>query len=276
MTELMFRRPAPFKPVELTVTLRDDEPLRQKVMPAVEPHIRAWLQQTGVPYDTFQPPLAVAEGDHVFELGQGFAVDIDGRVRATYGLADEPFGNLIRAFERQLIPADPRDVRVLLRFPSAGLGGAGWESFEAAVKWFVEWWPAIGGVYGSFQVLARVVDKFRRAADVLLRHKNDLEEHGFTPPDAVRLAAAKRWGVSDLAGALGTTIQEAAELLDAFGFVRDENGTWHSPPELGKELAMIFLTALTGYAAIKGDEAALSEQLRRELDAWVERNEQVE
>ncbi len=269
MTELMFGQPAPFETLELTVTLSEDEPLRPVVMVTVEPYIRAWLQQTGVPYSALQVPLAVGDGDDPFELGQGFVVDDDGRARATYGLADQPYGKLVRAFERQLIPADPHDIRVLLRVPRAGVGGAGWESFEEGVKWFLQWWPEIGGMYASFAVLQKIVERFRDATDMLLRHKKDLEEHGFTPPDPVRLAAARRWKLSELAELLGTTTEETSDLLDAFGFVRGDSGTWRSPPALSKELAMIFLNALTSYDAIRGDQAALSERLRRELDVWI-------
>jgi hypothetical protein len=269
MTELMFGKPIKFDVVELTVTLGEDEPLRPVVMAAVDQCIQVWLQQVRVPYEAFQMPLAVGDGDDPFELGQGFAIAANGRAQATYGLADEPFGNLVRAFELQLIPADPHEIRVLLRVPTAGVGGAGWESFEAGVKWFLQWWPEVGGVYASFAVLSKAVERFRRAADVLLRHKRDLEEHGFTPPDPVRLAATKRWKLSELAELLGTTSDEASDLLVAFGFFRDEGGTWRSPPALNKELAMIFLTALTSYDAIKRDEAPLAERLRHELDDWV-------
>jgi hypothetical protein len=272
MTELMFGRPAPFEPVDLVVTLSEDEPLRPTVMTAAEPYIQSWLQSTNLPYESFQPPLAVGSDEDPFELGQGFAIDADGRARATYGLADQPFGSLVRAFEHRLIPADPHDIRVLLRVPRAGMGGAGWESFEAGANWFFDGWMAIGGIYASFQALPKIIDKFCRATDVLLRHKEDFEEHGFAPPDPVRLAGAKRWRLSELAAALGTTPADATDLLEGFGFVHDESGTWRSPADLSKELAMIFLSALTSYDAIKRDEAALSERLRHDIEAWVERN----
>jgi hypothetical protein len=173
----------------------------------------------------------LVNGDDPFELGQGFVIDVEGRARATHGLADQPFGDLVRAFETQLIPADPHEIRVLLRVPRAGVGGAGWESFETGFKWFLASWMAIGGVYGSFEALQKIVQKFRRASEVLLRHKDDLEQRGFAPPDAIRLAAAKRWKVSELSELLYTSPEEATNLLEGFGFLRDEAGTWRSPPD---------------------------------------------
>lgn len=276
MTELIFGHTGSFEPIDFVVMLGEEEPLRPAVMVIAEPYLRRWMEQANVPYDAFRPPLAVGEDDDLTELSQGFVVGVDGRVRVTYSLADEPFGDLVRAFDNELIAADPHDIRVLLRVPSAGLGGAGWDSFEAAVELFIHWSLKIGEAYVAFAGLSTLVAKFRHALDVLLRHKHELEVHGFAPPDAVRLAAVKRWTLAELAEALGTTTEEAAELLEGFGFVRDESGVWRSPPDLSKELAMVFLWALTGYDAIKRNEAALTERLRSELDAWVERSRQLE
>ena len=269
---LMFPGAEQFEPVTLTVDVREEEPLRSVVMPAVEPFVHAWLQQAGLSSETLELPLAVGDDDSPYELGQGFVVDAAGRAHATYRLSDEPLENLVRAFERGLIPADPHAIRVLLRVPTAGVGGPGWESFEAGVRWFAEVWVGIGAAYAPFPAVRFAVEKFQRAAEHLLRHKSDLEERGFAPPDPVRLARAKCWSVNDLAEVLGTSPEEATDLLVAFGFEEVEGGEWQPPAEPANELGMILLGALNGYEALKRDEGALAERLRRELDAWAERH----
>jgi hypothetical protein len=260
-----------FEGVEFTLVLDGAATLRAAVMTAVEPRLRSWLRETGMPEEAFTPTIFAGEGSTLTQLGQGFVIDASGRARATFDVAAEPWPDLARAYDHGLVPGDPRQLRVVLGVPTAGAGGAGWETFRDAAELLWVAWMTIGSAYDGYEGVREAVDRFQRATQALLRHQEDLEQRGFAPPDPVRLGSVKQWKVGELADMLGMSTDETVDLLTGFGFRRSDDGRWHSPPDLQKELAMILLRALTSYEAMKRDEDALRSRLQLELDAYASR-----
>jgi hypothetical protein len=262
-------RPA-LQDVDFAIDLRDDEPLRPAVMGVAAAAVEAWWEEAGIPPGSFQPVLAVGVNADAVEIGQGFTVASDGRVRSTLDVASEPFADLLRAYELGLIAGDPRRVHVW-RLPSSfGVGGAAWDMFAEAIKVL----GAVGGTYAGVEVIGKALAAFRRAAEVLLRHQEELEERGFAPPDALRLAARRRWRAEELARALNITSDEVVVLLEGFGFERTSGGTWHAPRDLPRQVGVVLLSALTGYEASMNDAEALAERCRRDLAQIIEELDQ--
>ena len=252
--------------IDFIIELVDDEPLRPAVMRIAAAVVEAWWEEAGIPSGNFQPALAVGADADAVEIGQGFTVDSDGHVRSTLDVASEPFADLLRAYELDLIAGDPRRVHVWRMPSSFGVGGAAWDMFAEAIKVL----GVVGATYAGVEVVGKALGAFRRAAEVLLQHQNELEERGFAPSDALRLAARRRWKAGDLARALDMTSEEVVVLLEGFGFEQTSDGTWHAPRDLPRQVGVVLLSALTGYEATTNDADALAERCRRELAQIIE------
>lgn len=154
------------------IELTDHEPLRPAVTEVAASVVQAWRAESGFSPVAFQPALAVGADAEAAEIGQGFTVMSDGRVRSTFDAAGEPFGDLLRAYELGLVGGDPRQVQVWRMPPAAGLGGAAWDMFTEAVKVL----EILGATYAGVDVIGKGIRAFRRAVDILVRHKSELEE----------------------------------------------------------------------------------------------------
>jgi hypothetical protein len=256
---------------ECDIEIHGQEPLRAAVVRAAAPLVERWFAESDLPFTDFQPALAVgSSADTASEIGQGFTVTSDGRVRSTFDVASEPFADLLRAYELGLIGGDPRSVYVWRTPSSAGVGGAAWDFFSDAIKVL----GAIGGTYAGSEVIAKAIAAFRRTAEVLIRHQEGLQEHGFAPPDVLRLAARRRWTATDLAAALDMTVEEVVILLEGLGFEQALDGTLQAPRDLDRQVGVILLSALTGYEAAMNDADAVVERCRRDLAQVLRRLDQ--
>jgi hypothetical protein len=132
---------------------------------------------------------------------------------------------------------------------------------------------AVGAIYAGVDVIRKGLSPFRLAAEVLLRHREELEGRGFVPPDVLRLASRRRWKTTDLARALDVSVEEVVALLEGFGFEKSD-GTWHAPLDLPRQVGVVLLNALTGYEAAMHDADAVVERCRRELARIIDETDQ--
>lgn len=251
--------------------LGDDDRLRAELKDVLDEGQRRLSEASGAPLDAFQPVFLAGSSGSQTELGWGFAVAADGRVRKSYDLAGEPFGDLLRAFEQDLLDGDPREIEVTFMPQPAYLGGAGWDEFVRAADALWIAWQTVGAAVGPAPIIIAMFRRFRGGAGVLTRHRTELEQQGFTPGDVLALCTRKRWKLGDLALTLDMTAEETTQLLEGLGFERDAEGTWRiTEPNL--DVSLRLFAVLTSYSAMVGDIEALQQEARSALEELAERS----
>jgi hypothetical protein len=257
---------ADFRSIEVNLELRADESLRRRVLERLEPVVREWLEAAEIPPGGIEPALAASTEDGASELGQGFVVEANGRVRATLDVASEPYGDLLRAGELGLVRGDLKRIQLWLIPRSAGVGGATWNAFRDALPTVWSVWSSVGSAYGSYEAVQKLVRRFRRATKVLEEHGDELEATGFSPPQLVQLARLRAWTTEEFARAVGVSSSEAEALLDGLGFEPGDDQTWRPTTEQAHRVIDRLLAAASGYHAALGDIEALAGEFAEVLE----------
>lgn len=254
----------PFPGGEWTVVANPGETLTAIIDRTAGRALEDVVRAAGIPADAHVRAifLRASETGAVYELGETPVLDSDGRLRAAPG-SGTPLGDLIRAHDVGLLAGDPRDMVVRPQPPTAGVGGAGWDTFVDALE--VLWNVAgdLGKIAEAGAGAKLALHLFRKAGDVLSRHANSLDEAGIRPTELRRFLALRAWTTHELATALAITDAEVYDLMPGLGFEEWADGLWHpaSNPK-AVEVAVDLVQLASSYEAATRDHEQLAARYR--------------
>jgi hypothetical protein len=153
-------------------------------------------------------------------------VDSNGHARWTYEWKDEPYGELIRARDAGALLGDPERIYIL-RQPGIGNGVlTDFPTWIELLRLAFEVGGAVALTKAGFDSVRRKLRSFKATADAVSRYGSRWRANGANAIYLWNWLRSQTWKSEDLARLLGTKPDEVESILESFGFIEEEDGTW--------------------------------------------------
>lgn len=204
------------------------------------------------------PPKRVAELN---------IVDESGRVRWGRGSWTEiTYQELLRSFQAGTLPGDPTGLSLMRPFRGAGGAVAAWEAFLIT-------WEALDGVltaYGLYELGGKIASRVRRGRKTMEKNLPDWQLRGAMTHNFIYLLRQQPWHPSPLGRLLGCSPEEAAAVLELYGYSRGADGLYYP----GRDGAEGFLWTLherirNSYADSRPAVDPLREMLKAQTESFL-------